>query len=105
YADGSPAGFVELDRRREPVIDLALFGIMPGFVGRGFGTFLLGWAVDQAWSYRPERLSVNTCSLDDPRALRLYQRAGFVPVRQLRKSILDPRRLGVIPAGREPRRP
>lgn len=105
YADGAPAGFVELDRRREPIVEIALFGIMTEFIGRGFGSFLLDWAIEQAWSYGPERLTVTTCSLDHPNALRLYQRAGFIPVGQKRKSIVDPRRAGVIPADREPRRP
>ena len=37
YVNGEPAGYVELDRRPEPDIDFAYFGIFPQFVGRGFG--------------------------------------------------------------------
>jgi ribosomal protein S18 acetylase RimI-like enzyme len=105
YAEGTPAGYVELDRRAPPDIEIALFGIMPQFIGRGFGAFLLDWALGQAWSYEPDRLVVNTCTLDHPKALRVYQRAGFVPYRQERKIIDDPRRLGLIPAHLEPRLP
>lgn len=105
YADGVPAGYVELDRRGGEDIDIAYFGIMPEFIGRGFGAYLLDWAIDLAWTYEPERLTVNTCSLDHPNALRVYQRAGFVAYDQVRKVIDDPRRAGLIPYNVEPRRP
>jgi hypothetical protein len=40
-----------------------------------------------AWD-RPgtDRVTVNTNSLDHPRALKLYQRAGFEPVRRETRS-------------------
>ncbi len=105
YVNGEPAGYVELDRRPEPDIEIAYFGIFPQFVGRGFGPYLMNWAVDQAWSYGPARLIVNTCTLDHPKALRTYQRVGFVAYKQERKSIDDPRLAGLIPAHLEPRLP
>ncbi len=48
YANGEPAGYAELDRRPEPDIEIAYFGILPQFVGRGLGPYLMNWAVDQA---------------------------------------------------------
>jgi len=97
YVDGAPAGYFELDRREEPVIDLAYFGLMPHCVGRGVGRFLLYCAVEQAWSYEPQRLTVNTNSMDHPRALPLYQKMGFVPYRQEQQEIIDPQITGIIP--------
>lgn len=105
YAEGVPAGYVELDRRHEDDVSIAYFGLVPEFTGRGFGPYLLDWAVDLAWSYGPKRLLVDTCTLDHPKALRIYQRAGFVPYDQRRKEIDDPRRAGLIPAHLEPRLP
>lgn len=105
YVNGEPGGYVELDRRPEPDIDFAYFGIMPQFVGRGFGPYLMNWAVDQAWQYGPKRLTVNTCTLDHPKAIRTYQRVGFVPYKQERKLMDDPRLAGLIPARLEPRLP
>lgn len=102
YVEGSPAGFIELDRRQTPAIDIALFGIMPEFMGRAFGAYLLDWGVAQAWSYEPGRLTVRTSTLDHPRALQVYQRVGFVPVRQERRTIDDPRSVGLIPAHFQP---
>ncbi len=78
YAAGVPAGFVDLDARRADDVEIAYFGLMPEFIGRGLGAYLLGWAVHQAWSRAPERVWVQTCTLDHPRALSVYQRAGFV---------------------------
>jgi GNAT superfamily N-acetyltransferase len=91
YVGGVPAGYSELDGRRMPDIELAYFGLMPGYIGRGLGRYLLGWTVDQAWTRNPHRLWVHTCDLDHPRALGLYQRAGFVPYRQETIVIDDPK--------------
>ena len=38
YASGVPAGYAELDRRRDDQVELAYFGLIPEFVGRGLGT-------------------------------------------------------------------
>jgi ribosomal protein S18 acetylase RimI-like enzyme len=105
YAAGQPAGFVELDRRPKPAISFNYFGLLGDFIGRGLGKYLLNWAVDQAWSYNPEKLIVDTCSLDHPRAIGEYQRAGFRPVRQVHKKMLDPRLEGYAPMHVIPRLP
>jgi GNAT superfamily N-acetyltransferase len=80
---GWPHGFFVLDSRSEGLCEIAYFGLVPEALGGGLGKFLLYTAVHMAWD-RPgtERLTVNTCSLDHPRALPLYQRAGFKPVRR-----------------------
>jgi len=98
YVEGVPAGYFELDRREEPTIDLAYFGLLPQFVGKRLGPYLLYSAIEQAWSYEPERLTVNTNTMDHPRALPLYQKMGFVPYRQEAQEIIDPVLTGVIPA-------
>ncbi|MEE8452020.1 MAG: GNAT family N-acetyltransferase [Thermoguttaceae bacterium] len=77
YAHGTPAGYAELDRREDGQIELAYFGIMPEFRGKGFGRYFLDWAVAKAWSYGPERVWVHTCELDHPAALPIYLAAGF----------------------------
>jgi len=81
--DGWPAGFFILDRRTAGVCDLAYFGLVPEAVGRGLGTYLIRTAVLMAWDIRGvKKMTVNTNSLDHPRALPLYQKAGFSPVRR-----------------------
>ena len=97
YSAGVPAGFTEIDRREEGIVDLAYFGLMPEFIGRGLGPYFLNAAIDIAWSSEPERVTVNTNTLDHPRALPLYQRLGFVPVRRETREFDDPRLNGIIP--------
>jgi GNAT superfamily N-acetyltransferase len=87
YANGVPGGFFELERRDEQDVWLAYFGIMPEFRGRGLGKWLLSEAIAAAWLREPERVRVETCTLDDPRALPLYQRMGFVPYERRHKLI------------------
>ncbi len=82
YVAGVPAGFVELDGRIEGAVELTYVGLMPEFVGRGLGGYLLDWAVSAAWLMEPKRVWLHTCSLDHPSALPMYQRAGFVPYDQ-----------------------
>jgi len=103
YIEGSPAGFFELDRRAESTIELAYFGLLPEYVGRALGPYLLYSAIELAWSYEPERLEVNTCTFDHPKALALYQRFAFRPYGQETKEIIDPRLLGLIPPSVVPR--
>jgi GNAT superfamily N-acetyltransferase len=79
YLDGAPAGMAELDMRETGTGQLAYFGLMPEAVGKRLGYFFLYHAVMNAWSRPISKLLVNTCTLDHPRALPLYQRLGFVP--------------------------
>ena len=105
YDGGVPAGFIEIDRRPAPDAAIAHFGLVPEFIGRRLGPYLLDWGVRKGWSYEPRRLTVNTCTFDHPKALALYQRVGFVPIGQVAKTIDDPRLSGLIPPHLEPRRP
>ena len=81
--DGWPGGFFILDAREAGICDLALLGLVPQAVGRGLGFWLMASAVHMGWD-RPEvsKMTVNTNTLDHPRALALYQKVGFVPVRR-----------------------
>ncbi len=97
YADGVPAGYAELDRRTPPDIELAYFGLLPEFIGRGLGAYLLAAAIDIAWAHEPKRLWMHTNTLDHPKALPLYQRFGFVPYKREDKVFPDPRLTGLIP--------
>lgn len=81
--DGWPGGFFMLDRTRDPVCDLGYFGLVPQAIGRGLGKWLLATAILTAWADPgTETLTVNTNTLDHPRALGLYQKLGFQVVRQ-----------------------
>jgi GNAT superfamily N-acetyltransferase len=97
YVGGVPAGYYELDRSDPADVELAYFGLMPEFIGQGFGAYLLRAAVDAAWQRKPNRLWVHTCTYDHPRALGVYQRAGFVVYRREPVIFDDPRLTGALP--------
>lgn len=81
YANGAPAGFVELDLSSLPEsVEIAYFGIMPDFQGMGLGKWFLNCGIQLAWDQDPEKVIVHTNSLDHPAALSLYQKMGFTPV-------------------------
>ena len=81
--DGWPGGFFMLDSSVPGTCDLAYFGLVPQAIGRGLGRWLLATAVETGWDLPgTERMTVNTNTLDHPRALPMYQRVGFVPARQ-----------------------
>ncbi|MFC3226700.1 GNAT family N-acetyltransferase [Marinibaculum pumilum] len=87
---GVPAGFVEIDYRRLPEqTAIAYFGLVPEFQGGGLGRYFLEWSIDAAWSRGPAKVILNTCDLDHPGALPLYQKCGFVPVSQ-KRIVFDP---------------
>lgn len=100
YVDGSPVGFAELDRRGKGQgkgqgstddIDITHFGVVPEHLGQGLGLRFLDRVVDQAWNEDPARLIVHVASFDHPRALMVYQRAGFVPYDKRTVVVDDPR--------------
>ena len=82
YVGGVPAGFAELDFRRGDTAELALFGMLPEFIGQGLGGYFLDWVVSALWRPGIERALVDTNTRDHPRALAMYQRAGFEVVRR-----------------------
>ncbi|MGI9483223.1 MAG: GNAT family N-acetyltransferase [Hyphomicrobiales bacterium] len=88
YKEGCPAGYFELDCRNMPDIELAYFGLFPDATGFGLGRYLLAQAIRTAWSHEPQRVHVETCTLDHPAALPLYQKLGFSPYKQVEKEII-----------------
>lgn len=95
YRDGEPAGFYELEARRDRSVNLAYFGLMPWAIGQGLGRAFLRDAVDTAWAAGAEAVTVNTCTADHPRALPNYLIAGFRRLRTLREVWPIPLRLGL----------
>jgi GNAT superfamily N-acetyltransferase len=77
--DGDIAGYFELRKEAESSIEVAYFGLMPHFIGRGLGKHLLTCAVEQAWKDGAKRVWLHTCTDDDPAALPNYLKRGFKP--------------------------
>ena len=77
YKEGWPAGLAEVDWRQRPLADFKFFGLVPEAQGAGLGRWFLHEVLQLIWSAEPERVIIETCTLDAPAALRLYQQAGF----------------------------
>src|SRR6266540_7091549 len=78
HYDGSLAGYYELRRDDEGGVEIAYFGLLPEFVGRGLGGALLTSAIEEGWRMSPKRVWVHTCNRDHPKALANYQARGMI---------------------------
>jgi GNAT superfamily N-acetyltransferase len=80
YYDDALVGYYELRRDREGGIEIAYFGLLPEWIGRGLGGTLLASAIERAWRMEPNtsRVWVHTCNRDHPRALANYQARGMI---------------------------
>jgi GNAT superfamily N-acetyltransferase len=77
-----PAGYFELRQHEDSSVEIAYFGLLPDFIGRGWGKHLLTRAVQSAWQLGADRVWLHTCTLDHPAALPNYLKRGFRPVRE-----------------------
>src|SRR5918912_3870265 len=50
HVRGTPAGYVELEAQAEGNVEIAYFGLLPRFVGRGLGGHLLSVGIQRAWN-------------------------------------------------------
>jgi GNAT superfamily N-acetyltransferase len=80
--EGIPAGYFELRRHPDDAFEIAYFGLLPTFIGRGWGKYLLTRAVMAAWELGASRVWLHTCTLDHPAALPNYLKRGFRAVRR-----------------------
>jgi ribosomal protein S18 acetylase RimI-like enzyme len=74
---GAPAGYFELRTVDDGSVEIAYFGVLPDFIGRGLGKYLLTVAVEQAWALGAERVWLHTSTLDHSSALPNYLGRGF----------------------------
>ena len=82
YHSGAPAGFFELRRCEDSSTEIAYFGLLPDFHGKGLGKQLLSAAIENAWNWGANRVWLHTCTLDDPAALPNYLKRGFTAYKQ-----------------------
>jgi ribosomal protein S18 acetylase RimI-like enzyme len=87
---GAPAGYFELKATPDGAVEIAYFGLLAEFIGRGYGKHLLTVAVERAFSTGAGRVWLHTCSLDDPAALPNYRARGFRAFREETYSVRPP---------------
>ncbi len=79
YADGVPAGYIELEQIGDEV-EIAFFGLRRPFIGRGMGKHVLSFGIERAWELVGVggRVWLHTCNLDSDMALPNYEARGFM---------------------------
>ena len=86
YERGSIAGYFELFMNEGRNVEIAYFGLLPRFIGRGAGGHLLTAAARRAWQMGACRVWLHTSSRDHPHSLANYQGRGF---RLFKKEALE----------------
>lgn len=102
YCGGAPSGYFEILPTGEGEVSIEYFGLMPSFVGKGLGGWMLSECVSRAWSLGARKIVVHTSSLDHPAALANYESRGFTLVRRETRPKEMPLRRSNIWGGFEP---
>lgn len=85
-----PAGYLELDGDPEGDVQIAYFGLLPRYIGRGLGGQLLTAGVRRAWDRGASRVWLHTCSMDGPHARANYEARGFRHYRTVSEQLEIP---------------
>ena len=73
--------------------EIVFFGLTLDYIGRRIGPWLLDRGIERGFALGHPSLTLNTNTLDHPRALDTYRKAGFRIVRRETKDVPDPRSL------------
>ncbi|CCD93352.1 hypothetical protein BRAO375_2560021 [Bradyrhizobium sp. ORS 375] len=75
---GEAFGLCEFNQIEPRESELVYFGLSPAFQGRRLGPFFLDVSLREYWGSKlPTRIWLHTDTSDHPKALSLYERAGF----------------------------
>ena len=77
YQNGTPIGYFELEAQARQSTEICYFGLLPEFIGKGYGKNLLQDAIHKAWQLGGKRVWLHTCTLDASQALSNYLGRGF----------------------------
>jgi ribosomal protein S18 acetylase RimI-like enzyme len=88
-----------------PDCELSFFGLVPSEVGNGTGRVLIDEAIRRAFEKPISRFWLSTCTLDHPKALSFYKKAGFIPYARFVEVHDDPRLQGKLPLDAAPQIP
>ena len=69
--------FEQIYSKDESNCEIAYFGILEEFFGKGYGGYLLSEAIKFGFNLNAKRVWVHTCSLDHPNAISNYRSRGM----------------------------
>ncbi|MBT3171715.1 MAG: GNAT family N-acetyltransferase [Rhodospirillaceae bacterium] len=102
---GELAGFAELDKSEAEAPAIRYFGLLPDFIGRRLGGFMMESLLHRVWQPPVRRVTLDTCDLDHPAAIDFYHRHQFKETRTEVQTAEDPRETGILPRTAAPHIP
>lgn len=75
---GENAGYFEIDVSDPGKAEIVYLGLVPKFIGKGYGKALMYEAIRYASDHGKNKVWLHTCEFDHPNALDIYLKAGFV---------------------------
>lgn len=109
WVRGTPAGYAELTRRDGGEVEIENFGLVPSFIGRGLGGYVLTRVLQAAWAPPgTTRVWLHTNTLDSAPALHNYKARGMTVYQveeQVEKSQADGQRFEPWPGANRPAPP
>ena len=66
----------------ENYVEIQYFGLFTPEIGKGYGSVFFDLILKKAWSFNKNKVQLNTCDLDHPKALKMYFCKGFEKTRQ-----------------------
>lgn len=87
--NGEALGYIELNSKLFPQIEIVFVGVVEDAIGRGFGPMMMRHALQHIKQRDPKRVIIQTCTLDHPSALKLYQKLGFSAYNRKQVEIVD----------------
>jgi GNAT superfamily N-acetyltransferase len=77
FHDNHLVGYFELEIHENQSVEIVFLGLLPEFLGKRLGGYLLSHAVETAWGLNANRVWLHTCDNDSNAALNNYLSRGF----------------------------
>lgn len=77
FSGNKLVGYYELEFQKKNNVEIKFFGVLPAYIGEGFGGMLLSHAIKSAFDKGAGRIWLHTCSNDSQAALENYLSRGF----------------------------
>lgn len=87
--DDVAIGYVEMNYKLFPQVEIVFVGLVEDEIGQGLGRMMVDAALNSIKARAPRRVIIQTCTLDHPAALKLYQSVGFAAYNRKQVEIID----------------
>lgn len=82
-------GYVEMNYKLFPQVEIVFVGLVEDEIGHGLGRMMVDATLNSIKERAPRRVIIQTCTLDHPSALKLYQSVGFTTYNRKQVEIID----------------